>query len=182
MPSLGRELPVQKLLILFLASMFCGGCEREPVAPTQVKEFKYTGRQLDNGKYEFVFQNAPENFVSLTSAPEKLEDKLKTGKWLVMLCARYSVLDIQALYSTARAVKGFERRVKVGIRPFWDEEENTKWFPQYREVQGFSPIYIFLNEGTVVSFTKVFEFFDANSKWSDKRFRDWLELQLNEKS
>lgn len=69
------------------------------------------------------------NFVKLEMAPKVIEERLKTGLWLILVAAIWSGPDLREI---DRAVRFAARRtdVMVGIRRFNDSAETAAWLPE----------------------------------------------------
>ncbi|HTS72150.1 MAG TPA: hypothetical protein VMG74_00390 [Gaiellaceae bacterium] len=81
-------------------------------------------------------------------APDRLEEILQRGSWLVLAFAVWSGPDLEAV-TTAVAVARERTNLKVGIRPFDDFAEFDKWCPTEEQTTR-SPIWLLLSDGQVV--------------------------------
>ena len=110
---------------------------------------KYRLTSTPEGSYEVHLTGAPENCFALAMAPNRMEDNLRSGRWLVMLAAVWSVPDVKLVDRAVRVAVGVPQ-VRVGIRPFEHHIESAAWLPDLN-IDAVSPIWAVLDNGRLVA-------------------------------
>lgn len=128
----------------------------------------------EQGRSRVVINNEPEYIVPLAIAPSAIEECLKQGKWLIVNMSVWNANDITAGHRAIEVVKKYKGAIRLGLRPFDEPRENTKWIAglgvnesldligivvsehdDVREViiqdtEGTSPLWLAISKGNVV--------------------------------
>jgi hypothetical protein len=105
-----------------------------------------------SSKVELAFEEAPSFVHALSMAPEHLEPQLKHGKWLVLVYATWSILDVQSIPTAIECISKLDRDIQLGIRPFVSYDEMYSWYPEY-DGCAESPYWMFLSDGVLLQMT-----------------------------
>lgn len=100
------------------------------------------------GRPQIILSDEPSYCRTLDAAPSRCEDELRTGSWLVMVFAAWSISDIHAIQNALDAVKYFDGKVHLGLRPFDAPEEHVTWCPSLAD-DGSTPIWVLITDGAV---------------------------------
>lgn len=142
--------------LLLMATIGIFGCvvdENAPLAKKgDIKEERFTYRviQIDAKKniWSAFFENAPSFVHSLPMAPLVREPELKQGTWVVIAVNVGSAPDVNSIGTAVKCLRKYKGRIQLGVRPFVEYEEITKWFPEYGNNFG-SPLWLVLQDGKV---------------------------------
>ncbi len=99
-----------------------------------------------NNDYVIVFKDEPSFCYSLSMKQKHGEEIINTGLWLILLFAVWSMPERNAIQTALDAVKTFNGRVNLGVRPFDNHNEFKYWCDEIEEKYG-SPIWLFFKEG-----------------------------------
>lgn len=99
---------------------------------------------------DFVFEvtGAPPFVHALPPKPERMEQELKDGVWLVVVFAVVSIRDVKCLPEAIRAVGRRKDKMQLGIRPFLDYDETKSWLDGFRST--LSPLWVVIKDGKVI--------------------------------
>lgn len=100
------------------------------------------------GRPRIILSGEPPYCRTLDAGPSRREDELNTGRWLVMVFAAWSMPDIRAIQDALDAVKYFDGKVHLGLRPFDAPEEHVTWCPALTDDEK-TPIWLLISDGTV---------------------------------
>jgi len=115
-------------------------------------ELHYRLDQPDPKKrlWKMALKDAPPFVHALKMAPTAQEPELNQGTWVIVAFGVFSAPDEQAVHTAFHEVQSLGDQVQLGIRPFWEYEEMTPWFPEYTKWHSTeSPLVIVLNDGRV---------------------------------
>jgi hypothetical protein len=84
---------------------------------------------LVGGRYEVVLTDEPLYCHALDMAPTSREAMLNDGVWLVLTFAVWNCQEVIAMDAALAAIKQFDGKIKLGIRPMFDPNELTAWCP-----------------------------------------------------
>ena len=101
-------------------------------------------------QFEVGFHEEPSYCHALPMAPSSREPELNCGNWIILVFAVWSGPDIASIDTALAAVKKFNGKVQLGIRPFDQYTEIKAWCPQAR-VSYQSPIWLLFQEGQMVT-------------------------------
>lgn len=82
-----------------------------------------------NDSWEVVLFDESDYIHALKMAPEAIESNLKSGKWLVVAFPVWSVPVRHSVRAAMAYAKQQAGKVSLGIRPYDDHEEMSKWWP-----------------------------------------------------
>lgn len=119
---------------------------------------------------ELILEGEPPYCRVLPMAPVEREPELNQGLWLVLLFAAWSGPDRRAIPIALSVVKGFQGRVRLGIRKFSDHTEQKTWCPEVREKWG-GPIWLMLRDGELRE--------ELTGLRSEEQLRDWVQHAMN---
>lgn len=80
-------------------------------------------------KCELVFADEPSYIHALKGAPEAMEPELNLGVWLIVTFPVWSVPDRHSVHAAIDCTKGYIGKFKLGVRPFNEYKEISKWWP-----------------------------------------------------
>jgi hypothetical protein len=102
-----------------------------------------------DGEIALVLTGEPNYIVALTMAPDELEPELRYGSWILLAFAIWSGPDRIAVGDAISLAKALAGGVRLGIRPFDDHAEFSRWCPQVNEKHA-SPIWLVLRDGLLI--------------------------------
>lgn len=105
-------------------------------------------RTLQDGRY--IFDGLSQNVMALPSAPDRLEESLTRGLWLVACLAVWSFPDRAAALAAATLADACQLRATVAVRPFDSYSEFDAWCPELGERRA-TPIWVLLREGALLT-------------------------------
>jgi hypothetical protein len=112
-------------------------------------DVSYSLQVTPDGEYDVLLKGEPEYCKALPATPSQLPRELSRGLWLVLLFAVWSGPDRSAVPVALSAVKQFDGKVQLGLRPFDRHEEITTRWPKVKEPFG-SPIWLILRDGELL--------------------------------
>lgn len=125
----------------------------------QGKREDYSLRYLKtDNRFKIELHEKPSYCHALPMAPSSREPALNCGNWLVLVFAVWSGSDIMSMDTALAAVKGFNGKVQLGVRPFDQYTELKTWCPEARTSYQ-SPIWLLFQDGQMVA-----EFYGPQSK------------------
>jgi hypothetical protein len=84
------------------------------------------------GRSKIILEDEPDWIVPLLIAPEKIEDFLLTGKWLIISMSVWSGPDRAAGGLAILQARKFRGEIKLGLRPYDYFEEHESWIPDFK--------------------------------------------------
>jgi hypothetical protein len=134
-------------LVLVGALAFGAQCSPVPAPSRNALAHNIQGEK----EYTLVFDDPPAFVLSLPIAPNGLNEKLKQGKWLVLVYSINSVPDVRCIDAALRTVLPLEGKIGLAVQPAKEFiSETSTWLPEINDFSG-SPAWVFLNQGKIAS-------------------------------
>jgi len=120
-----------------------------------MKRLQFRTESDSSGKTRYIVDGMPMNCVSLVGRPDRIEDQLLEGRWIVLSFPTWSphgIFVLAEFLEIARAHVAGD--LHFGIRSYDDEPEFDSWCPEVNRMRrnsGGYPFWIFFRGGEVVN-------------------------------
>jgi len=121
-------------------------------AEDEKRHLRLYTEEIQPGKLQLSFDNAPSFVRPLEMAPATRELELGRGNWLVLAAGAWSVPDVRCIFTAIHVLEqpDFNKEnLKLGVRLFDDYQEIKTWYPEY-DGSAESPLWLCYSHGKVV--------------------------------
>ncbi len=93
-------------------------------------------------------KNGSSNLFVFTREVRPIEEKAKSGNWLVCFCADWSIYDAIQVKMASAAADSLRGTAKVALQPYQAYEDVAKMYPELRRPAPFDfPLWVLLSDG-----------------------------------
>jgi nicotinate-nucleotide pyrophosphorylase (carboxylating) len=104
-----------------------------------------------DGRCEILFAGEPPYVEAIPSRLASMPPSLRSGRWLVLFSAVWSVPDIKAIDVALAAVRKFGGEIRLGVCLFDEYSEVRAWLPELKVGRTASPIWVIMEDGRLLN-------------------------------